>query len=107
MAVQATPDGGFTEALAAQVAEAEVRLEAVLSRLSLPLGVVMGLQVGQEIGLPRADIGRIALEGLDGRKAGAGRLGRQGQLRAVRLMADAGEAVAPPGLVPALAERRS
>jgi len=81
-------DARFAEDLAAQVAEAKVRLDTVLLRLSLPLGAVMGLQVGQELALPRADIGRISLEGMDGRKVGAGRLGRQGNLRAVRLTAE-------------------
>jgi flagellar motor switch protein FliM len=107
LAVPSPPDGRFTEALAAQVAGAEARLEAVLSRLALPLGMVMNLQVGQEIVLPRADITRIAVEGLDGRKVGAGKLGRQGNLRAVRLTAEIVEAGAAPAQTPALAERRS
>lgn len=81
-------DGRFAEELAAQVAGAAVRLEAVLMRLSLPLGAVLGLQVGQELPLPQAGIGRIALEGMDGRKVGTGKLGRQGSQRAVRLIAE-------------------
>ena len=101
------PDGRFTEALAAQVAGSEARLEAVLSRLALPLGAVMNLQVGQEIVLPRAEIARIAVEGLDGRKVGAGKLGRQGNLRAVRLTAETVDAGAPLAQTPALVERRS
>jgi flagellar motor switch protein FliM len=107
LAVPPPPDGRFTEALAVQVAGAEARLEAVLSRLALPLGTVMNLLVGQEIVLPRADIARIAMEGLDGRKVGAGKLGRQGNLRAVRLTAEHVEAGAPPVQTPALMERRS
>jgi len=107
-ALPAPMDERFTEALAAQVAGAEARLEAVLARLSLPLGMVMSLQVGQEIALPRAEIGRIAVEGLDGRKVGAGKLGRQGNLRAVRLVAaEAVEATTPPAPMPAIMERRS
>ena len=106
LALPPAQDGRFTEALVAQVAGAEARLVAVLSRLSLPLGAVMGLQVGQEIALPRAEIGRIALEGMDGRKVGSGKLGRQGNLRAVRLAAEAAE-TAPPAQTAALAERRS
>lgn len=99
-------DGRFNAALVAQVGGAEARLVAVLSRLSLPLGTVMGLQVGQEIVLPRAEIGRIALEGMDGRKVGSGKLGRQGSLRAVRLVAEAAD-LAPAAHTAALAERRS
>lgn len=106
LALPPAQDGRFTEALVAQVAGAEARLVAVLSRLSLPLGAVMALQVGQEIALPRAEIGRIALEGMDGRKVGSGKLGRQGNLRAVRLAAEAVE-TAPPAQTAALAERRS
>jgi flagellar motor switch protein FliM len=105
VALPAAPeaDARFAEDLAAQVGGAEARLEAVLLRLSLPLGVVMGLRVGQDLALTRADIGRIALEGLDGRKVGAGRLGRQGAQRAVRLVME--EATAPVDLPVLRAER--
>jgi flagellar motor switch protein FliM len=96
-------DARFSEDLAVQVGWAEARLEAVLLRLSLPLGVVMGLQAGQDLPLPRADIGRIALEGLDGRKVGAGRLGRQGPQRAIRLVME--EAMALMDLPVLRAER--
>jgi len=79
------PDRSFGTDLVAQVESAQVRMDAVLLRLSLPLGDMLGLAPGQEIPLPRADIGRIALEGLDGRRVATGRLGRQSGLRAVRL----------------------
>lgn len=85
----------FRAELQAQVEGAQVRLEAVLQRLMLPLGQVMALQVGQSLPLPRADVGRIALEGLDGRQIATARLGRHGSLRALRLVADGGEAAAP------------
>lgn len=84
-------DTRFAEALAERVQGAEVRLDAVLMRLSMPLGAVMALRVGQEVTLPLADIGQIGLEGLDGRRVGAGRLGRQGLARAVRLSGEAEE----------------
>ncbi len=98
-------DARFSQDLAKQVGGAAVRLDAVLMRISLPLGVVMGLQVGQELALPQAEIGRIAMEGLDGRKVGGGRLGRQGNQRAIRLVAEAAD-VPPPRIAPAVAERR-
>lgn len=79
------PDGSFATDLVAQVESAQVRMEAVLLRLNLPLGDMLALAAGQEIALPQADIGRIALEGVDGRRVATGRLGRQGGLRAVRL----------------------
>ena len=78
----------FRAELQAQVEGAEVRLEAVLQRLMLPLGQVMDLQVGQSLPLPRADVGRITLEGLDGRPIATARLGRHGSLRALRLLAE-------------------
>jgi flagellar motor switch protein FliM len=105
--VKPAPDGRFSQDLAAQVGGAEVRLEAVLMRLSLTLGTVMALQVGQDLMLPRAEIGRIGMEGLDGRKVAVGRLGRQGSLRAVRLTAEAVEAPLHGLIAPAVAERRS
>lgn len=82
---EAVADGSFALDLVAQVETAQVRMEAVLLRLSLPLGEMLALEPGQEIALPQADIGRIALEGLDGRRVATGRLGRQGGLRAIRL----------------------
>ncbi len=100
------PDLRFTEALAAQVGEAEARLEAVLLRLSLPLGHVMALQVGEEVALPRADIARIMVEGLDGRRVATAKLGRQGAQRALRLIADATEIAVPAVMLPARAEGR-
>lgn len=83
----------FRAELQAQVEGAEVRLDAVLQRLMLPLGQVMALQVGQSLPLPRADVGRIAVEGLDGRHVATARLGRHGSMRALRLLAE-GEAAA-------------
>lgn len=85
------PKDRFAEELAAQVEGAPARLEAVLLRLPLPLCDILALEVGQEIALPQADIDRITLEGLDGRRVCAGKLGRQGGLRAVRLVEE-GEA---------------
>jgi flagellar motor switch protein FliM len=75
----------FGADLAAQVAVTAVQMDAVLLRLTLPLGMVLALQPGQVIDLATADLGRIALEGGDGRPVAQGRLGRQGGMRAVRL----------------------
>lgn len=82
----------FRADLQAQVEGAEARLQAVLLRLTLPLGQVMALHPGQQLPLPRADAGRIAVEGLDGRHVATARLGRHGNLRALRLTAEGGEA---------------
>lgn len=102
----AATDSDFSAQLAHQVGGAEARLDAVLLRLTLPLGTVMGLQVGQELSLPRADIARIFFEGLDGRRVATGKLGRNGSLRAVRLVSEV-EAPALPAAAPsARVERR-
>lgn len=85
------PERSFATELVAQVETAQVRMEAVLLRLGLPLGEMLALEPGQQIALPQADIGRIALEGLDGRRVATGRLGRQGGLRAIRLDAPVAE----------------
>ena len=82
----------FRADLQAQVEGAQVRLEAVLHRLTLSLGQVMALQVGQPLALPRADVARIAVEGLDGRPVATARLGRHGGMRALRLAGEGGEA---------------
>lgn len=82
----------FRADLQAQVEGAPVRLEAVLHRMTLPLGQVMALQVGQTLALPHADVARIAVEGLDGRHVTSARLGRHGSLRALRLVHEAAEA---------------
>lgn len=84
--LEAPKDDRFAAELAAQVEVAPARLEAVLLRLPLPLCDILALEAGQEIALPQADIDRITLEGLDGRRVSVGRLGRQGGLRAVRLV---------------------
>lgn len=95
----------FRADLQAQVEGAQVRLEAVLHRLTLSLGQVMALQAGQILALPQADVARIAVEGMDGRPVATARLGRHGSMRALRLTAEGGEArttggevLAPPGL---------
>lgn len=86
--------GDFSADLVAQIEASPVRIDAVLLRLSLPLGVVLSLEQGQVIDLAQADLGRIALEGSDGRQVAQGRLGRQGGMRAVRVT-DGGSAALP------------
>jgi flagellar motor switch protein FliM len=87
----------FAEELAEQLSGAEVRLEAVLTRVSLPLSQVVGLSVGNQLVLNAAALDKISLEGLDGRKMAEGRLGQNRGLRAVRLTVgvNAGRGSAP------------
>ena len=81
------PDHGpaFAEALAERVAGADCALVAVLARLTMPLGAVMALAVGQMLVLPQAALDRITLEGGDGRRVAGGKLGQNRGMRAVRL----------------------
>ena len=75
----------FTAALGAQVMEAEVVLQAVLTRLSLPLSAVIGMQVGDVLVLPQAALEKVDLAGADGRSRGHGRLGQVKGMRAGRV----------------------
>jgi len=75
----------FAQMLADQLDAASCVLDAVVSRVSLPLMRVMALKVGEVITLPRAAIDRICLEGLDGRALAEGRLGQNRGMRAIRL----------------------
>ncbi len=99
----------FAEDLAEHVSNAQVRLDAVLTRFSLPLSRVVGLAVGDQLVLSAASLDQISLEGLDGRKMAEGRLGQNRGLCAVRLTAglSAGRGPAPPlvgeGVVPTYA----
>ena len=75
----------FTAALAEQVGEANSVLDAVLTRLSLTLGEVSELAVGQVLALPNAALERISFDGRDGRTLAEGKLGQNRGMRAVRL----------------------
>jgi flagellar motor switch protein FliM len=75
----------FAKAFGEQIEEVGCVLDAVVSRVSLPLNRVLGLKVGELITLPRAGIDRIHFEGLDGRSLAEGRLGQNRGMRAIRL----------------------
>ncbi|SNX73367.1 flagellar motor switch protein FliM [Cereibacter ovatus] len=79
------PAEGFATALTEQVMEAPCQVDAVLGRLTLPLGALMGWQVGDLVELPKATLERIGLAGLDGKELAEGRLGQHRGMRAVRL----------------------
>lgn len=84
---EAEPQSGpaFAQALAEQVEEAGCVLDAVLSRVSLPLNRVLDLKIGELVTLTRAGIDRISFEGLDGRALAEGKLGQHRGMRAIRL----------------------
>lgn len=87
----------FAQALADQVDAVSCVLDAVVSRVSLPLARVMALKVGEVITLPRAGIDRIHFEGLDGRALAEGRLGQNRGMRAIRLSGGDGAVQARTG----------
>lgn len=121
----AVPDAvsrpAFSAALAGRVDAATCPIEAVLTRLSMPLSDVMRLSVDMVLPLPDAALAQIRLEGLDGRAVAEGKLGQHRGMRAIRLAAEAwqqggtnhaaaeftrtsGGAAAPPGPDPVAAE---
>lgn len=75
----------FSEALGNQVLEAEVVVQGVLTRVSLPLSQVLALKPGDLLPLPNAALDRIELTGVDGRPRGVGKLGQSKGMRAIRI----------------------
>ena len=75
-----------------------------LPTLSLPWARVAGLSPGDALPLPEDALGAVRLSSIDGTFVAGGRLGRLGDLRAVRLLAPPSEApeggVAHPGADP-------
>lgn len=83
----------FTHELAAQVLQADCRLDAVLGRLRLPLHRIMALAVGETLALPTAALDAISLETLEGRRIAGARLGQHRGMRALKL--NETEAISP------------
>lgn len=75
----------FTEALSAQVMQADCRLDAVVGRLVLPLRQIMALQAGETLVLQTAALDRVSLETLEGRHVALARLGQHRGMRALKL----------------------
>jgi flagellar motor switch protein FliM len=75
----------FTAALAAQVELADCWLDAVVGRLVLPIGRILGLTVGDVIDLPQAALDAITLETKDGRRIARARLGQNRGMRALKI----------------------
>lgn len=85
----------FSAALATQVEGVGCLLDAVISRVTLPLSRVMGMAVGDVFALPRARVDSVQLEAMDGRRLAEGQLGQNRGMRAIRLTM--GEAKQPIG----------
>ncbi len=75
----------FAAALGARVNGAAAQLDAVLARVSMPVAQVMHLSVDMVLALPKAQLDQVSVEGLDGRRVTAGRLGQHRGMRALRL----------------------
>lgn len=75
----------FAAGLSAQVMQVNCTLDAVLSRVSLPLSRVMGLTEGDVLALPNASLDTVMLETPDGRRLTGGKLGQNRGMRALRI----------------------
>ncbi|MFN4153156.1 MAG: FliM/FliN family flagellar motor switch protein [Paracoccaceae bacterium] len=75
----------FSAALARRIEAASSQLEAVLTRVSMPLAEIMRLSVDTVLPLTTAALDRIRFEGLDGRCVAEGKLGQHRGMRAIRL----------------------
>jgi flagellar motor switch protein FliM len=86
-----------TAALAAQVEQAECRLDAVIGRLVLPIRRIMDLAVGDVLDLPQAALDAITLETKEGRRIARARLGQNRGMRALKIsLAESPGRSAPP-----------
>lgn len=63
-------------------------LEAILHRTRVPLSWLRNLEVGAILEIPRTAIEHVRLETTEGRRVGRAHLGRSGEFRAVRVLAD-------------------
>lgn len=80
-------DQSWSAKLRAAVDLAPATLEAILHKMTLPLGVVDSLKVGDEIPLLGATVGSVRLYAPDGVMVSEARLGQSGGKRAVRIQA--------------------
>ncbi|MCX7289041.1 MAG: FliM/FliN family flagellar motor switch protein [Rhodobacterales bacterium] len=93
----------FTAALAAQVVQADCRLDAVIGRLTLPIRQILALQTGDVLALPHAALDAVTVEALDGRRLARARLGQNRGMRALKIQtADLPTRAAPPTAEPAI-----
>jgi len=85
-AAAADPGAQWARNLERTVLAIPAQIEAVLHRLSIPLGTVMGLRAADMLPLPMSGVDKVRLEGNDGRKLVSGRLGQARGYRAVKLL---------------------
>lgn len=75
----------FSNALAAQVEQAECQLDAVIGRLVLPIGRVLAMAPDEVLALPHAALDAVILEASDGRRIARARLGQNRGMRALKI----------------------
>ena len=80
-------DGGFQQALRSSIMAAPTEMSAVLHQVSMSLGDVMGLSVGDVIAVPLSKLSRVRLDSGASRTIATARLGQSNGFRAVRLHA--------------------
>jgi flagellar motor switch protein FliM len=91
----------WSQGLAAAVNTAEVQLDAVMTRLRLPLAQVMALAPGALIPIGAASVDSVGIEATGGRRVAEARLGQNRGLRALRLTRIDDGAGARPAAEPA------
>jgi flagellar motor switch protein FliM len=79
----------FKVAMEEQVLGADVSLNAILARVTLPLQSILMLKPGDPVPLGQAGLDRIDIEGIDGLRLAGGKLGQNQGMRAIRLSAEA------------------
>lgn len=82
---EAVAGHAFVADLAAQLDGAPCVLQAVLHKMTWPLSAVIGMEVGEVLGLSMASVDRVSFEGLDGQRIAEGQLGQNRGMRAIRL----------------------
>ena len=86
----------FTAALAAQVVQADCRLDGVIGRLTMPIRQILALQTGEVLMLPHAALDAVTVESMDGRRIARARLGQNRGMRALKILtADSPARTAP------------
>ncbi|AMY69224.1 flagellar motor switch protein FliM [Frigidibacter mobilis] len=94
-----TPPSGWPARMEQAVMAASGQLEAVLARLSLPIGAILALRPGATLPLAEDTLEQLRIEGPGGRLLARARLGQHRGFRAVRLVEEGeeGQARAPGG----------
>ena len=92
----ASQPAGWPERLEQAVMSASGQVEAVLARLTLPIGAILALRPGATLPLVEDTLEQLRLEGPGGRLLARARLGQNRGFRAVRLVEEGEEAPARP-----------